>query len=247
MLRLVVVLFAAWPLAAQPVFDAATVKRGDGGSTVTGAVERGRFHARNTSLLALLCAAYQLPYFQITGGPGWIQSEGYDIEAKADAPASAADTQLMLQALLTERFHLKIRHDRKEMTVFGLSLRADGKGAKPTPADATGCEEDPLSPTNPCQRLRMAAGYVLSAERISMPVFCKTLGSLFGQTIVDKTDLQGLYSFKLDLGGAGYPESQHDPLSAVMAALPETGLKLERAKSTVEMLVIEQAERPSGN
>jgi uncharacterized protein (TIGR03435 family) len=211
MLRLVLVLCAAWPLAAQPVFDVATVKRGDGGRTVTGAVERGRFHARNTSLLALLCAAYQVPYFQITGCPSWVRSEVYDIEAKADATASTADTQVMLQALLTERFHLKIRHNHKEMTVLGLS-QADGKGAKPTPADATGCEEDPLSPTNQCERLRMAAGYVLSAERISMPIFCKMLGSQFGQTIVDKTDLQGLYSFKVDLGGVGFPESQHDPI-----------------------------------
>lgn len=80
-----------------------------------------------------------------------------------------------------------------------------------------------------------------------MLIFCKMLGSQFGQTIVDKTDLQGLYSFKVDLGGAGFPESQHDPISAVMAALPEAGLKLERTKGMVEMLVIEQAERPARN
>jgi hypothetical protein len=67
MRRLVVVLCAAWPLAAQPVFDVATVKRGDGGRTVTGAMERGRFHARNTSLLALLCAAFQVPYLSDYG------------------------------------------------------------------------------------------------------------------------------------------------------------------------------------
>lgn len=138
MLRLVLVLYAAWPLAAQPLFDVATVKHGDEGPTVTGAVERGRFHARNTSLLALLCAAYQLPYFQITGGPSWVQSEGYDIEAKADAPASAADTQLMLQALLTERFHLKIRSQRND-------------GVRPVPP---GRRKGGEANTGRCDRLR---------------------------------------------------------------------------------------------
>ena len=158
-------------------------------------MERGRFHARNTSLLALLCAAYQVPYFQITGGPRWVQSEGYDIKAKSDTAARAADTQLMLQALLIDRFRLKIRHDHKDMTVFGL-LRAEGKGTTPARADSSNCEDDPLSPTNPCQQLRLGARYVLSAESISMPIFCKMLGSQFGQTIVDKTDLQGLYSLR---------------------------------------------------
>ena len=87
-----------------------------------------------------------------------------------------------------------------------------------------------------------------------MPTFVKMLSSLLTDTVVDQTGLDGVYDFKLDLGSAGFAptpgstSNQMDGINAVISALQEQlGLKLERTKSAVEILVIEHVERPSAN
>jgi len=245
-------------LGAQPAFDVASVKASNSGAagnsaatvasgaTASSGVTHGGFHVRHTNLKALICTAYQVLYFQISGAPNWMDSEAFDIDAKSEKPASPAETRQMLQTLLVERFHLKLRRDSKEMTVLALSV-ANGKTLKLTPADQSACQDDPFAPSNPCGHLSMGAGSVLIGDRMSMPVFSKVLGSNFGETIVDKTNLDGVYSFQLDLARAGFrPGSTMDAIGAVMAALPDQlGLKLDRTKGATEMLVIEHVERPS--
>jgi uncharacterized protein (TIGR03435 family) len=137
--------------------------------------------------------------FQISG-PG-LDSQRYDVDAKAAAPASVADTRLMLQSLLADRFHLKLRRETKEVSAYKLVV-ANGKTTKMTKTDGTGCEPEP-SPTNPCQHIRDTGGFTLVGEKVSMPTFVKMLGSLLSDTVVDQTGLDGVYDFKLDLGSAG--------------------------------------------
>jgi uncharacterized protein (TIGR03435 family) len=95
---------------------------------------------------------------------------------------------------------------------------------------------------------------VLVGEKVSMPLFVTALGSLLSDTVVDKTALDGVYDFKLDLGSAGFSpapgsaSNQMDGTNAVMAALPDQlGLKLERSKTSIEILVIEHVEKPTAN
>jgi uncharacterized protein (TIGR03435 family) len=85
----------------------------------------------------LIRAAYHVPDFQISGGPNWLESERYDIDAKSSTAANADETRLMLQSLLADRFHLKIRRDSKETPAYARVL-ANGKTSKLTPADKTG-------------------------------------------------------------------------------------------------------------
>jgi len=237
--------------AAQPAFDVISIKPSTGGRDFPLATG-GRLHARYVNVQELIAMAYQLAPFQLSGGPAWLESDRFDVEAKSDAPADAAQTRLMVQALLADRFQFKFRRETKETQAYALTVPA-GKTTKMVASDNTGCEAEP-SATNPCQRFRSQAGFVLIAERLSMPLFVKVLSSLFRDTVVDKTGLDGVYSFTLDLGKAGFvptpgsPANEMDGINAVMSGLQDQlGLKMERTKTNTEIMVIEHVEKPSGN
>ena len=91
----------------------------------------GRFTASSTSLKYLIEWAYGIQSIQHTGGPAWIDTEMYDIAAKAEGNPSTADMKLMLQNLLDERFKLKLHQEQKKMTAYVIS--AARNSAKLTP------------------------------------------------------------------------------------------------------------------
>ena len=253
-MRLLLALAFVGQILAQPSFDVASVKPSPDGEPMSlSPLTGGRFKAGNIDVKTLIRAAYQVQDFQILSAPSWVESARFNIDAKSDTAANAEQTRVMLQTLLADRFQLKIRRDSKEMTAYALVV-PNGSANKLTPADKTGCEPDPLSPTNPCEHIRSSAGFVLNGEKVSMPLFCKVLGSLLRQTVVDKNGLDGVFDFKLDLGRAGFAPtpgasgSEMDGIAALMAGLQDQlGLKLERTKSGVEILVIEHVEKPTEN
>jgi len=158
----------------------------------------------------------------------------------------------MVQGLLANQFHLKLRHDTKEAPVYKLVV-ANGKAIKMTKGDSTGCDPEP-SPTDPCDQIRDAGKFTLVGTRVSMRNLALALGSLLGDTVVDQTALDGVYDFTLDLGRAGFaptpgsPGNEMDGTNALIAGVQDQlGLKLERGKAPVEMLVIEHIERPEEN
>src|SRR6202521_1408382 len=137
--------------AGDPVFEVASVKVNKSGDNRIGIGFQpgGRFRATNVPLRELVSAAYgtpqPLPAFQISGGPKWIESDRFDIVAKA-----AGDPQptpngpppemfLMLRSLLAERFQLMVHRETKEVPIYTLVMaRSDGKlGAqlRPTTTD----------------------------------------------------------------------------------------------------------------
>jgi uncharacterized protein (TIGR03435 family) len=130
------------PVAAgnTPMFEAASIKRnksGDGRMQLGG--PPGRFTATNVPVRNLIQNAYRLQPFQLVGAPGWIGTDRFDIVAKADGtldpPPFAADQQtgpsrlqLMLRALLAERFKLMAHTETRELPVYALTLaRSDGR------------------------------------------------------------------------------------------------------------------------
>ena len=236
---------------AQPAFDVASVKpSAPGQSLELTPLANGRFHASGITLRILIRAAYQVQDFQISGAPAWLDTERYDIDAKSSAPATSEQSRLMLQSLLTDRFKLKLRRESKETPALALVVANAAKN-KLTAVDGTGCLPEP-GPTNPCAGIRGSPREGIVIDRISMRLFAQFLTSMFQSRIIDKTGLDGVYNFKLDLAAAGFAPSVNPDMMEATAALTsalqeQLGLKLERTQSVNDVFAIEHVERPSAN
>lgn len=197
---------------------------------------------RNVRLRSCVKWAYDVKEYQISG-PAWLGSAGwlgsdlgrYDIEAKAAAGTPVAELRLMLQSLLAERFKLALHRETKDVPAFALLVIKPGPGLH--------------SAVDPNGALAVAAkGSVLSWKSASMSEFAEWLAGPLGAPVIDATNLKGRFDF--DLGddqppSAAKGDQQFAMLNSVQQQL---GLKLERRKSPVEMLVIDHIEKtPTAN
>jgi uncharacterized protein (TIGR03435 family) len=240
-MRMWLVILAVAVLRAQsPEFEVATVKvnrTGSGRSNFPRLIN-STLTAENVSLLMLLQAAYDLSASRITG-PGWLESDRFDVAGKA--PPGVPDSELMpmLQALLKDRFRLAVHRERKDMPVYEMTV-AKG-GLKMLPFDPA---RPPVSPRNRGGAVIIGTGTLRElAKMISEPA---------GRPVLDKTGLDGRYTYVLTFMplSASAPESVSDsaPPDIFVAVQQQLGLKLEPRKDPVEVLVIDHAERvPSEN
>ena len=238
-------------------FEVATIKPAattdrDGPSFVIS--PNGMVKITNLPLKTLILAAYDLEGWQVTGGPGWIDSDSYDVEAKPPDPSDGVpaynihhgdwtvdDPKLraMLQALLEDRFQLKTHLIVKKGPVHVLE-RSD--------------RELTLTPSkHPLRGGRGGIGFARGVGLLSttMPQFTQYLSLLFRETVIDKTGLTGQYDFrsKTVLTPEDLPPSSDsaDILNLFLPAIKEMGLKLARSTGPVTTLVIDSAARPSAN
>ncbi len=204
----------------------------------------------------------------IQGSPAWIHSERYAIDAKA-VPPENRETMLgpMLQALLEDRFKLKIHRQTRDVAVYELTA---GKGGPKLQAAAErGCvpfEADKLDPP----RGTHACGVLLRSLNPAVPTalygatmtdLCRGLSRLLDREVVDKTGIPGLFDIRLELSRADLfplarsvssdpaaPASASEPSgSSIFRALQTLGLKLESGRGRGEFLVIDRVQRPSAN
>jgi uncharacterized protein (TIGR03435 family) len=206
----------------------------------------GRLNTSATSLRMLITFAYNVKDFQLSGGPGWANSEMYDIVAKADGNATPPQLRLMLQTLLKDRFKLALRHETKDAPIYELVVAKGGSKIQEDTASARA-------------RLGMTGPGKLIAQKASLAMFAPVLGTLAGRPVVDKTGLASTYTFNLEwtpavgeggLTGPGGPDVAPPDSSgpSLFTALQEQlGLRLQSAKGPIESLVIEGAEKPSEN
>jgi uncharacterized protein (TIGR03435 family) len=197
---------------------------------------QGRCVIRSLSLTGIISVAYPTPAAtltvneRITGGPGWVSADQYDIEAKAEDVASATDTQLkaMLRQLLTDRFKLRLHMEQKEVNGFALIIAKGGPKLKAGNGDYDG--------------IRFGGG-TMTATNASMAVLARSLAPRVGGAVVDQTGLKGGYAFSLPL------TRDNDPTAPVIFTLlqEELGLRLESTKVPVDIIVIDHAEKPTQN
>ncbi len=233
--------------AAAQTFDVASVKANPHpvGKDYRGAVVLGpdRVAARNVSLKGLIVEAYHVQPFQVTGGPNWLDLDEFDIDARAAGPASKEQLRSMLQALLTERFHLGLRHDTKEMRVYALSVDKGGPKLHP----ATGELKPTTSPQNFHGDMRQFANLI--AIGLSIPVVDDPTRPAIASgppgPVVDQTGLEGNYDISVDL----LHDSAADSFTRWQRALrDQLGLKLENQRAPVEVLIVDRTDRiPTAN
>jgi uncharacterized protein (TIGR03435 family) len=220
----------------------------------------------------LLQNAYSVQAFQVVGGPDWINTAGYDIEAKPEGAVDRPRMWLMLQTLLADRFKLALHRDTRELPLYALTLGKNG--FKPPAPKEDGCTSTPPdSPLPPpgslaqCGRIRInlsPAGLTMDGGKVQMAELIRMLATALGRPVLDRTGYTGEFDVHLSftpdqstmgLPGAGGPRDVGGPqLSTdpdrptIFAALQEQlGLKLVTAKGPVEVLVIDHVERPTEN
>ena len=245
---------AAALLSAQPQFEVASIKPNPPAGVSTGMVQflpGGRLTAQQVLLRFFIQSAYDLRPFQILGAPDWINSAGYDVEAKAEGDARPDQMRLMMQKLLEDRFKMKAHRETREMPVYELGAAKSGLKL-PEPKEGT-CTSEPCG--RAIVRIGRFGDVQIRGEKIGMGELTRILTNLLGRTVIDKTGFTGVFdlqlAFALDDALAGLPQPPGPPREtsqpSVFVAVAELGLKLESAKGPVEVLVIDHVEKPSPN
>jgi uncharacterized protein (TIGR03435 family) len=263
--------------AAQPTFDAASVKPapppdGRGGRRVgmtggPGTDTPGRINFENIGLGAVIGKAYNVKYYQIAG-PGWFESERFNIIATAPPGTTQEQFRLMLQNLLADRFKLALHKETREMAIYSLGVAKNGpklKKATPNPPPDANDTAD-AAPTGGVGKLAADAdGYPALRAGMTMAVMSTPAGprarlankghmewlvgmlsGQLGRPVIDATGLTGEYDISL-YWVPQRPDSiaTDDPSGPdLIAALQQQlGLKLEPKKGPIEVLVVDRAEK----
>jgi uncharacterized protein (TIGR03435 family) len=235
--------------AADPGIEVATVKlmaletRGRGigwrGATLT---------VNNYTLLNAITFAYDVHEQQVSGGPAWMSTDRFEIVIKPDTPGQPNPRQLrrLIQKVVTERFQLAFHNDKRELSVYAITLPANSQH-KMTAATA-----GPNLPT-----LRYPRAGLLPARNATMTELAQSLQTaVLNRPVINQTNIEGRFDFTLD-----WAPSQSQPATVGPAApAPDTGrpniyeafreqlgLKLEATRASVAIMVIDKAEKPSAN
>jgi uncharacterized protein (TIGR03435 family) len=258
-----------------PKFEVASIKPSDpaGRGVMIQFAPGGRFVAKNVTLKSLIAMAFDVREFQLSGGPAWAGATRYDIEAKAESGAPEDDPhqiktdeqrekfqqrqRMRIQALLADRFQLKVAHGTKELPIYALKIAKNGPKLQESKEEEGGA--------NQFQGVRISGPGQMTGGKVPMKFLTQILGQNVGRPVVDQTGLTGKYDFKLEwtpdpnqpggFGGPGPgpdgafrpPPADPNGPSIFTAVEEQLGLKLESQKGPVEMLTIDAAEKPSEN
>ena len=246
--RIVTVLVSGSTLLAQQTFEVVSVKLSPPDShTETRRYPGGRFTATGVTLKALIQRAYDVQDFRILGGPKWLTSDRYDVEAKASRDTDGEQLDLMIRALLTDRFKLTVHRETRSLPIYLLAVEKNGpllrkntKGVGPTWSLGRG---------------------LLEGEKVSMSMFATDiLEKVLHRVVVDRTGVDGDFDIRLTWA----PDQAQPPAplgetvdnapvvdssgSSIFTALREQlGLKLESQNGPVEVIIIDSAEKASEN
>jgi uncharacterized protein (TIGR03435 family) len=243
------------PMAANadPSFEVATIKPSNSNNAGKGFGLSGRnFSTRNTSLDDLIEYAYDVHLKQIVGGPDWMDKDKFDVGAVPDQEGSPSHEQLkiMVQKLLADRFQLKFHHDKRELSVYVLSV-AEGGPKNLTKSDRTDDKFSiPIGPAPGGLMMRVFNGNMRDFSGFGLQ------GAVLDRPVLDQTGLKGRYDFVLTWlpGGTEFggrlpppPPSDNPPPNLFTAIQEQLGMKLAAVKAPADVMVIDKAEKPSAN
>ena len=211
---------------------------------------RGPLSATGITLKRLMMTAYNVQGFRIVGGPYWVVSRRWDVQARPDRVVQASQIRPMLRGLLEDRFQLRSHSEERQMRVYELSV--DRKGSKVERAKESETKAD----------VRVGAG-LIQLTRATAATFASQLSYALGRPVIDKTGLSGEFDFALEWtpepgedGGpttAGLPPGASDqPASAngpsiFTAIAAQLGLRLKSARGPAEVMVIDNVRMPAAN
>lgn len=264
-------------------FEVASVKKSappaTGPMMVAGGIRRGDRWVAGFATLRMLVQGAYAPAFQmeglIVGGPGWINTDRFDVDAKMSPGTTADDMHAMARALLADRFKLAAHAETRDMQIYALVLaRGDGKlGPKMRPSDVD-CEAlraarangtaPPVGPPRagepmpPCAtRLMFGPLSRIESSGMRLAQLVGFLSLSTGKPVVDRTGLSGDFAVSVEFVAEPGAGSQLGPPAPAAGAPPpdapslftalqeQLGLKLDSRREPTEVLVIDRAEQPS--
>jgi bla regulator protein blaR1 len=261
----------------KPSFEVASVKPSQQKQGMSARTEHGRIALNGVTLKYLISNAYEIEDYQLSGLPGWAETDIYSIEAKAANPeTSDSQMRLMLQSLLEERFKLKSHREEREKSTYSLVIAKSGHKLKKASEEIGGTFSGGIGPDGKIH-IMDANGKTIAAgpkDRVkrqhnltffggtSIQDLAKTLSRILQpRNVIDKTGLTGRYEIYLDWGAetgqadlsagssstAPAPRGEFSDLSIFTAIQEQLGLTLEPDKGPVELLVVDSVEKPLEN
>jgi uncharacterized protein (TIGR03435 family) len=235
---------------ARLTFDVAAIRpsqAGVRGGLIKPLAGGDGYLVQNMSVKIMISLMYKVPTRQITGGPDWLDTDRYDIQAKADHSYSIDDLHVMFQNLLADRFNLQFHKESREGPVYALMVDKSGSKMKINPSD-----QDFKIPITP------GLDNVFVGRRVPMKYLCWFLGQQLQaeeRPVIDQTGLDKNYDFTLsfapelppNFAKENLPPGLLDRPSIFDALKEQLGLKLQAQKGAVEYYVIDHLEKPSGN
>ena len=246
------------PNVKVPVYDVASVKVNKSGPSMMRIMNPpDGFSCSNLSLKAIIANAYAIRQELISGGPGWVESTRFDVDAKvagsgvqALQKVSQRQRASMLQPLLADRFKLKVHHEIKILPVYDLILAKGGPKLKESAPDGgPGEAEKDSAAASSRARVTFGPG-IFQGQAISMQSVANQLSYVVHSTVVDRTGLRGTYDLDLkwrpeDAAPSGGDAADESLPSIFTAVQEQLGLKLQPTRGPVDTLVIDHAELPS--
>lgn len=226
------------PASPSFTFEAASIKPNVSGSGSSSSnTGQGRLTATNVTVKQLIMQAYRVQDFQIIGGPDWIDTERFNVQAKAedgaipdtppppDDPDKPRPLELMIQSMLADRFQLSLNRETRELPVYTLTVAKDGPKIKPVSP-----EQNEIAPPTQAgagrggdirQTGAVGAGSMntnvnrtkgeMNANTVPISRFVTALSRQLRRPVIDKTDLKGMYTLHLewtpDSGPIGGPNT----------------------------------------
>ncbi len=211
----------------------------------------GTVAATGITLKRLMMTAFNVQGFRIVGGPGWVASRRWDLQAKHDGAIAPDQIRQMLRTLLEDRFQLRSHSEVRKMPVYELVV--DGNGSKVPAAKDSDAKET----------VRVAGGSI-RLTNATPATFASQLSYALGGPVINKTSLSGQFDFAIDWtpqpgedGGpttSGLPPGTEvqsaataDGPSIFTAIREQLGLRLKSGRGPVEVVVIDEVQMPSVN
>jgi uncharacterized protein (TIGR03435 family) len=235
------------------------------------------FTATGQTMQSLIQQVFEIQNDQLAGAPAWLNTERYDIDAKMDSSTADALQKLslddresarrqMLKAILVDRLKITLHRETKELSIYSLVIAKNGpklRVANPGdtyPNGIPGFRQPGMSTTS-----SRSGSESMTAQAVPLSTLVRVLARALRRTVVDKTGLTGNYDFTLRwstdesgmqstpegggglTGASGVPPTEPSAPTLFAAVQEQLGLKLERGKGPVEVIVIDHIERPSRN
>jgi len=260
-------------------FEVASVKECQSGEASSSSA--GRLSLGCRPLRMLIQEAYDLfaagrvdplnpatPVIPIEGLPAWVNRARYSIDAKTESPQTAAMMRgPLMQALLEDRFHMRLRRENREGPIYLMTV-AKG-GLKLSPAKEGSCapfdfsEAINMKPSDQTwcavpKVVRRGATTVVDVHGVTLAAFAKLLHPE-GRPVFDRTGIAGVFEIHLEWddqpdpagsAGGGVGDLASDPAphsSAIAATRQQLGLELKPDRGMHQVLVVDRIEKPSGN